>query len=105
MTKIKWYGENLFENELHRTIWRNLNFNDLDGTIKYLVDGINGVALSRDQKKIFKVTYRSYMIVSSELATVGGIQVKFVKAEDIVDAQDQILNSVQCRIVDIVEVK
>lgn len=104
MTKIKWYGENLLENELHRAIWRNLNPNDLEGTIKYLVDGINGVALSRDQKKIFKVTYKPYMLLDIG-AVEGDTQIKFVKAEDIVDAQDQILNSGQCKIVDIVEVK
>lgn len=103
MTKIKWYGENLFENELHRTIWRNLNFNDLDGTIKYLVDGIKGVALSNEEKT-FKVSYRPYMILDIG-AVEGDIQIKFVKAEDIVDAQDQILNSMRCRIVDIEEVK
>lgn len=104
---IKWYGEDISEDELWDKITYVLELNEGLGyvdIVKWLVKGIKEVALSKEEKT-FKVLYQPFAVESGGYFLEGDTQVKFVNAQDYVDAQDKILNSCTCRILDIEEKK
>lgn len=78
-------------------------FDDLEFRVDTKLHDVLNLELSKEEKA-FKVSYRPYTIMSSGLVE-GDIQVKFVRAKDIVDAQDQLLNTCNCTIENIEEVK
>ena len=101
---IKWFDKYISEDELLNKIsYRLPEYVGSREVAEWLVKGIKGVALSKEEKT-FKITYHPYTIMSLGLVE-GDTQVRFVKAKDIVDAQDQLLNTCTCTIENIEEVK
>lgn len=102
---IKWYDTTVSENELWNIIYRNLKSGfDKVAITEWLMKGIKSVAFSHEEN-VFQVTYRPYLVLDDLRYCEGATEIKFVKARGYVDAQDQVLKTTNCRILNIMKVE